>query len=120
MRTEQHISSAWTCSKLWLNPDSTPPVLSCLSRYHAVNAVVGQQMYRDMVQPVVERFCQGYNGCILAYGQTGQHALTAVTLKHPDCQHHLRAAAGPQKHCVPYSICAEMAILQHVYVSLIK
>jgi hypothetical protein len=28
-------------------------------------------MYREMVQPVVDRFCQGFNGCILAYGQTG-------------------------------------------------
>lgn len=37
-----------------------------------MNGAVGQQMYREMVQPVVERFCQGYNGCILAYGQTGE------------------------------------------------
>jgi hypothetical protein len=44
-------------------------VLCC--RYHAVNGAVGQQMYREMVQPVIDRFCQGYNGCILAYGQTG-------------------------------------------------
>lgn len=46
-------------------------LLCFFRRYHATHAHVGQQMYKDMVQPVVERFCQGYNACILAYGQTG-------------------------------------------------
>lgn len=44
--------------------------MSC--RYHGVNAAASQQMFREMVQPVVERVCQGFNGCILAYGQTGE------------------------------------------------
>jgi hypothetical protein len=53
-------------------------------------------MYKDMVQPVVDRFCQGYNGCILAYGQTGALLLPACLLKWLMC---VSVSAYEQQAC---------------------
>jgi hypothetical protein len=67
--------SCWDLLHCTVPSLSLPCAMLChavLCRYHAVNGAVGQQMYREMVQPVIDRFCQGYNGCILAYGQTGE------------------------------------------------
>jgi hypothetical protein len=36
-----------------------------------VDVHAGLQLYLEMVAPVVERFTQGFNACVLAYGQTG-------------------------------------------------
>ena len=81
-------------------------VLSC--RYHGVNAAAGQQMFREMVQPVVERFCQGFNGCVLAYGQTGeqrQHILVKCQEPDGDFSH----APSPAVHTYVFA-----AVLQNV------
>jgi hypothetical protein len=36
-----------------------------------VNAAASREIFTTLALQVTERFCQGFNACMLAYGQTG-------------------------------------------------
>lgn len=51
---------------------SRPTVLlPHLCRYHAASTAASQALYQEMARPVIDQVCKGFNGTILAYGQTG-------------------------------------------------
>lgn len=39
--------------------------------YRADGVADSRALYEEMVINVLDRFCQGFNGTVLAYGQTG-------------------------------------------------